>query len=213
MAASAIDAGIQKKTHGSGVAALVISNDELNNIIKIVQAFEHSNILLRGATKTIQNEAKEQKGWLLNMLLGTLGAGLLGNMLSGKEMLRAGYAHGKGMLRAGNGVFSRDTLPNKIKNVAYGTNLDEYADVGTHWTALFCTEIEVIYFGSFGVEHIPKEIKKFILNKSIKANIFRIQSNNSIMWGYFCIVFMFANKKLTDFTSLFSPYDFEKMTA
>ena len=62
MAASAIDAGIQKKTHGSGVAALVISNDELNNIIKIVQAFEHSNILLRGATKTIQNEAKEQKG-------------------------------------------------------------------------------------------------------------------------------------------------------
>ena len=147
------------------------------------------------------------------MLLGTLGAGLLGNMLSGKEMLRAGYAHGKGMLRAGNGVSSRDNLPNKIKNVAYGTNLDEYADVGTHWIALFCTEIEVIYFGSFGVEHIPKEIKKFILNKSIKANIFRIQSNNSIMCGYFCIVFMFANKKLTDCTSLFSPYDFEKMTA
>ena len=61
IAASAIDAGIQKKTHGSGVTALVISNDELNNIIKIVQAFEHSNILLKGVTKTVQNEAKEQK--------------------------------------------------------------------------------------------------------------------------------------------------------
>ena len=72
---------------------------------------------------------------------------------------------------------------------------------------------EVIYFDSFGVEHIPKEIKKFIGNKNIKTNIFRIQANNSIMGGYFCIGlidFMLAGKTLIDYTNLFSPYDFDK---
>ena len=72
---------------------------------------------------------------------------------------------------------------------------------------------EVIYFDSFGVEHVPKEIKIFIGNKDIKTNIFRIQPYNSIMCGYFCIGFihfMFANKTLINFTSLFSTYDFDK---
>ena len=74
-------------------------------------------------------------------------------------------------------------------------------------------EIEDIYFDSFGVEHVPKDIKKFIGYKNIKTNIFRVQSNNSIMYGYFCIGFidfMPAGKTLIDFTSLFSPYNFEK---
>ena len=77
----------------------------------------------------------------------------------------------------------------------------------------FVKKNEVVYFGSFGVEHIPKEIKEFIKNKNIKANIFRIQEDNSIMCGYFCIGlidFMLAGKKLTDYTNLFSPYDFKK---
>ena len=72
---------------------------------------------------------------------------------------------------------------------------------------------EVIYFDNFGVEHIPKEIKKFIGNKNIKASIFRLQGYDSIMCGYFCIEFinnMFDGKSLTDFTSLFSPHDFKK---
>ena len=71
----------------------------------------------------------------------------------------------------------------------------------------------VTYFDSFGVEHIPKEIKTFINNKNIKTNIFRIQAYDSIMCGYFCIGFidfMLAGKKLTDYTDLFSPYDFSK---
>ena len=71
--------------------------------------------------------------------------------------------------------------------------------VGTHWIALFCTEIEVIYFDSFVVEHVPKEIEKFIEHKNIKTNMFGIQSNNSIMCGYVCIGFidfMFAGKIL-----------------
>ena len=58
-----------------------------------------------------------------------------------------------------NGVFSRDNLPKKIKDGTYVTNFDEYADVGTHWTALFCKRSEIAYFDSFGVEHVPEEIK------------------------------------------------------
>ena len=92
-------------------------------------------------------------------------------------------------------------------------NLDEYKDVGTHWIALFCNRSEIVYFDSFGVEHILEEIKEFIRNKNIKANIFRIQANNSILYGYFCIGFidfMPAGRKLIDFTTWFSPYNFDK---
>ena len=104
-------------------------------------------------------------------------------------------------------------MPKKIIDGAYVINLEDYADVATHWIALFCKKIKIVYFDSFGVEHIPVEIKELIGNKNIKANIFRVQANNSVMCGYFCIGFidfMLAGKKLTDFTSLFSPYDFKK---
>ena len=112
-----------------------------------------------------------------------------------------------------NGVFSRNNLPKKIKDGAYVINLDEYADVGTHWIALFCNRNKIVYFDSFGVEHIPEEIKKLIGNKNIKAIIFAVQANDSVMCGYFFIGFidfMFAGKKLTDHTNLFSPDDFKK---
>ena len=112
-----------------------------------------------------------------------------------------------------NGVYSKSNLPEKINNGAYEINLDEYADIGTHWIALFCNRSEIVYFDSFGVEHVPEEIKEFVGNKNIKANIFRVQANDSVMCGYFCIGFidfMLAGKKLTDFTSMFSPYDFKK---
>ena len=104
-AASAIDAGIQKKMHGSGTTTLIISNEEMNDIMKIVQALEDSNILLKGVTKTIKNETKEQKGGFLSMLLGTLGASLLGNLLTGKGIVRAGSGNKKGkrIVRVGTG--------------------------------------------------------------------------------------------------------------
>ena len=81
----------------------MISNEEMNDILKIVQALEDSNILLKEITKTIEIETKEQKGGYLVMLLGTSRASLLGNMLTGKGILRAGYGNkeGKGILRAG----------------------------------------------------------------------------------------------------------------
>ena len=78
---------------------------------------------------------------------------------------------------------------------------------------MFCNKNNIIYFDSFGVEHVLKEIKKFINNKNI-ASIFRIQANDSVMCGYFCIGFidfMLAGKNLTGFTNLFSPYDLKKM--
>ena len=103
-------------------------------------------------------------------------------------------------------------MPKRIKDGAYVINL-QYADVGTHWAALICKRSKVVYFDNFGDEHVPEQIKRFVANKNVKANFFPVQVNNSIICGYFCIGFidfMLASKKLTDFTSLFSPHDFEK---
>ena len=208
-AMSAIDESIQKKIHGSGatkgaVVKLIIEQEDMNDIMKIIKALENSGILLKGVSKAIKNETKEQKGGFLSMLLGTLGASLLGNLLTGgKGIMRAG----DGIIRAGsgskknklnsllpfhpltnieineyyaneprfNGVYSRNNLPNKIKKGAYVINLDEYKNTGTHWVSLFVKPKYTVYFDSFGVEHIPKEINKFIRNE-IKSNIFRIQA-------------------------------------
>ena len=99
-AMSAIDGSIQKKMRGEGVK-LVIELEDMNDIKKIIEALENSGILLKGVTKTIENETKEQRGGFLSMLLGTLGASLLGNLLTGgKGIVRAG----EGVIRAGEGV-------------------------------------------------------------------------------------------------------------
>ena len=104
-AASATDAGIQKKIHGSVTTILIISNKEMNDMMRIVQTLEDSNILLKGVTKTLKNETKEQKGGFLSMLLGTLGVSLFGNLLSVKGIVRAGSGNkkGKGIVSAGYG--------------------------------------------------------------------------------------------------------------
>ena len=112
-----------------------------------------------------------------------------------------------------NDVYSKNNLPKKIKEETYVINLDAYADACTHWIAVFWSRSEIVYFDSFGVEHVPKEIKEFVRSKNIIANIFRVQANNSVMSEYFCIGFidfMLAGKELTDFMSMFSPYGFEK---
>ena len=100
-AMSAIDGSLQKKIHGSG-AKLSIEQEDMNDIMKIIEALENSGILLKGVSKTIENETKEQRGGFLSMLLGTLGASLLGNLLTGRKgIMRAG--EGKGIVRAGEG--------------------------------------------------------------------------------------------------------------
>ena len=117
-AMSAIDGSIQKKIHGSGATTLIISNDEMDDILKIVKSLEDSNVLLKGVSETIQHEAKEQGGGFLSMLLGTLGASLLGDILSkglsGKGVIRAGEGTiraGEGTIRAGYGS-KRPSLKN-----------------------------------------------------------------------------------------------------
>ena len=107
------------------------------------------------------------------------------------------------------GVYSRD----KIKDGAYVINLDEYSDIGTHWIALYVNNKTVTYFDSFGIENIPKEVKKFIGNRNIISNIYRIQNYALIMCDYFCVGFidyMFKRKSLTDYANLFSPNNFKK---
>ena len=238
-AMSAIDGSLQKKIHGSGVK-LIIKQEDMNDIMKIIEGLENSGILLKAVSKTIENETKEQRDGILSMLFGTLGASLLGNLLTGKGMMRAG----EGIVRAGgeakkilnsllpfhpltnieisecyanvprfNGVYSRNNFQKKIKKGAYVINLDEYENTGTHWIALFAKTDEAIYFDSFGIELIPKEIEHAIGNKEIKANIFRLQAYDSIMCGYYCIEFinyMLKGKTLLDYTHLFSPNDFKK---
>ena len=196
-AMSAIDGSIQKKIRGSGIK-LIIEEEDMKDIMKIIEPLENSGVLLKGVSKTIENETKEQREGFLSMLLGTLGTSLLGNLLTGgKGIMRAG----DGIVRAGegsgskkkklnsllpfhplrnieiseyyaneprfNGVYSRNNLPNKIKKGAYVINLDEYENTGTHWVALFVktkyttessSSERTVYFDSFGIEHIPKEI-------------------------------------------------------
>ena len=115
-----------------------------------------------------------------------------------------------------NDVYSRNNLP-KIKDGSYVINLDEFKSIGTHWIASSVTgnnsrtSYDAVYFVSFGVEHIPQEIKRFIVNKNIIANIYITQAYNSIMCGHFFIGFidfMLKGKSLLDYAILFSPNDY-----
>ena len=101
-AASTADAGVHKKIFESGNTTLITSNNKLEDIIKIIKSLEDSDLLLRGVTETVQNKIKEQKWGFLSMLLGTLGASLLGNPFTGKGINRSGK--GKGINRAGEGI-------------------------------------------------------------------------------------------------------------
>ena len=104
-------------------------------------------------------------------------------------------------------------MSDKIKDGAYVVNLDEYSDIGTHWVALYVKNKTVTYIDSFGIEHISKELKKFVNNKNIIADIFRIQAYDSVMRGYFCTGFtdnMFMGKSLTDYNNPFSSNNFKK---
>ena len=112
-AASAVDAGIHKKESGhNNTTTLVISNDEIEDIIKIVKSLKDSRLLLKGVAETVQNEVKEQKDGFLSILLGTLGASLLGNILKGWGINRA--EKGRGINRAGEGIVRADYGNNKM---------------------------------------------------------------------------------------------------
>ena len=93
-------------------------------------------------------------------------------------------------------------------------NIDENSGIGTHWIALYVNNKTATYFDSFGIEHIPKEVKKIMGNRNIIINIYRIQNYDSTMCGYFCIDFidyMTMGKSVTVYTDLFSPSNFKKI--
>ena len=118
---SAIDGNMQKRIHGSGGVKLIIEQEDMKDIMKIIKALENSGILLKAGSKTIKNETKEQRGGFLSMLLGTLGASLLGNLLTGgKGIVRAG----KGIVRAGEGnVVSKAKGDGSKKNPKFAVTI------------------------------------------------------------------------------------------
>ena len=111
--ASVADAGIHKKILGSENTTLIISNNEMEDIIKIIKYLENSGLLIEGVTKAVQNEVREQKGGFLSILLGTLGASLLGNLTTGSRIYTSGKGKGKVINRAGEGVL-RSGYGNKM---------------------------------------------------------------------------------------------------
>ena len=192
-------------------------------------------MIKRVSKTTIENEAKKkQKGGFLSMILGTLAASLIQNVLAGKEVIamlwqRNSYSW-SGFLRPPhpltnfqiqkyyqnkpkvNGFYLRNDLP-KLKDGAFAINLDDDISISTRWVAFYVNGDNIINFDSFGVEYIPKETKKFIENQNITSTIFIIQTNESVMCGYFCIEFinfMIKGKSLLHYTNLFSPSEYEK---
>ena len=115
-AMSAIDGSIQNKIHGSGVK-LIIEQEDMKDIMKIIKALENSGILLKGVSKTIKSEIKGQRGGFLSMLLGTLGASLLGNLLTGGKGNVASRTKGKGIMRAGHGIVRAESGSKKKLNL------------------------------------------------------------------------------------------------
>ena len=100
-----------------------------------------------------------------------------------------------------------------MKDGSYVINLDDKRSKGTHWVSLFIDRNTVVFFDSFGIENIPQEELKKIKDKLITHNILRIQDNESIMCGFYCISFIeyiYAGKTLLDYTNLFSPNDYKK---
>ena len=103
LTAAATDAAVHKKMFGSGATTLIFSNEEMNDIMKIIKSLEEPGLLINSVSETIKNEAKQQKGGFLSVLLGTLGASLLGNLLTRKGAIAT--SQGQGAIRAGEGGF------------------------------------------------------------------------------------------------------------
>ena len=150
-AASAINVAIQKKMFEWSTTTLIVSNEEMNHIIKIVQFLEESGLLIKGVSKAIQNDAKEQKEVFPGMLLGTLGAYLLGNLLAGKGVMRAGehsYSWSKCFMP-----------PHPLTN----SKIQNYYQNETKFNGVYSINnlskvYDETYFDSFGVANISKEI-------------------------------------------------------
>ena len=183
--------------------------------------------------ETTKRKQKNQKDRFLPMLLGTTAASILANALSGskefKSWSRINHSWWDFFLLVlshfeiqkyyqnepeFNGVYLRNNL-SKIKDVTHIINLDEFESIGTHWIASYLIAENVTYFDSFAVEHMPKKNKnrKFIENKTIITNIYRIQVYSSMVCRYFCIGcidFMLEGTSSLEYSDLFPPNKYNK---
>ena len=142
------------------------------------------------------------------MLLGTLAASRLAALPITSFKIRKYYQNKPKF----NSVYSRNDL-SKIKDGTHIIDLDEFESIRTYWIALYVNVENVTYFDSFEVEHTPKRIRKFMDNKNIITNIYRIQAYDSIICKYFCIEFinsMLKGKSLLEYTNLFPPNKYNK---
>ena len=196
---------------------LIVSNEEMNDFMKIFKSLKESGLLIKDCSKGTKYEENNKKEGFLSMLLGTLGAIYLGNVLTDKGTIKTGEGF---LIRPHpltnfkiqkyyqdepkfNGFYTRNNLP-KTKDDAYVINLEKYKSVETHWIALCVnSNNNVTYFESFQI----------IENKYIISHIYRTQAYDSIMSGRFCggfIDFMLKGKSLLDYKNLFSSNDYGK---
>ena len=158
-AISAIDGSIQKKIHGSGATKgagvkLIIEQEDMKDNLKIIKAQENSGILLKGVSKAIKNETKEQKGGFLSMLLGTLGTSLLGNLLSGGKGSVASRAKGEGIMRAGDGIVRARSGSKKTLNLLLPFHPLTNTEISEYY------KNEPRFNGVYSRNNLPNKIKK-----------------------------------------------------
>ena len=168
----------------------LFSNEDINYIIKTIKSLENSGVLTVGITKTVKHE--KQAGGFLGALSVLLAASIVQPVIS-LVLLHplsnidiTNYFNYKPRF---HGVFSRNNL-HRIKDGAYVMNLDDKKRKGTHQVSLFNVRNTAVYFDSFGIEDIPSEALKKIKDKSITCNAFRMQDNESILCGFYCIAFI-----------------------
>ena len=166
---AATDAAIPKKSFSSGTMTLIISNEGMNNIMKIVNLREKPGLLIKCISETVKNEAKEHKGGFLGMSLGTLSATLLGSLLAGKGTIRVGdgkLEHAKifNVASCFNKLWNTKILL-KWKDGASVINLNKFKSIGTHWMTSNMNAENATHFASFADELILTEISKLIGNK------------------------------------------------
>ena len=201
LAAAATGTAIHKKMIGSGTRTVIISIEEINDIMKMVKSLDQSGLLITGKCTIRAGE-------------GTIRAGqdflMPPDPLTNFEIQK----YNQNKLKF-DGIYSRSNLP-KTKDGAYVINLDERKSMETHWIALYVNghnrraSYNAINFDGVEIEHIPKNIKTFLENKNMIAIIYRILAYDAIMCGYFCvgfIDFMLKGKSLLDYTNLFSPIE------
>ena len=205
------------KSNEGATLRLGIKNFNTDELPHALLLTTRQNTKLRNAiNNNLATDIKLSKAQIKKLIQS---GGFLGKLLSKSAgpLMKVALLLAKNVLAPLGLTAATSAIDGSIQKKIHGSGVkliieQEYENTGTHWVSLFVKTKYAVYFDSFGLEHIPKEINTFIHN-DIKSNIFRIQAYDSIMCGYFCIEFinyMLKSKTLLDYTNLFSPNDFKK---